>query len=121
MIDALREFADLGGPKMNQSKLEAEFDAAMMDIYVRAKSEANYTASIFHRMLDQQRGLATAKQLINDTKVSQGYTALFERGRLDLTVEAVVFDNPKWHALFDPQELAKAEKRLVAYQYIKNY
>ena len=46
--------------------LEIAFDKAMMDIYVRAKAEANYTASIFHRMLCERRGLATAKQLINE-------------------------------------------------------
>lgn len=99
------------------SKLESEFDAAMMDIYLRAKSEAKYTATIFHRMLDQKRGLATAKQLISDQNVSQGYTALWERGRLDLTVEATVVDNEKYHSLFSPDELEKASKRLKAYGY----
>jgi hypothetical protein len=90
-----------------------------MDIYVRAKTEANYPASIFHRMLIQQRGLATAKQLINATTVSDGYTALWERGRLDLTVEAVVIDNQKWHQLFEKSELAKAKRRLDDYGYFK--
>jgi 3-hydroxyacyl-CoA dehydrogenase len=104
---------------MTVSKLEAEFDVAMMDIYVRAKSEASYTASIFHRMLSEKRGLATAKQLINDSTVSQGYTALWERGRLDLTVEAVVIDNQKWHFLFDEVELQRAKKRLEEYGYFK--
>lgn len=104
---------------MSQSILVAEFDAAMMDIYVRAKAEANYTASIFHRMLTTKRGLATAKQLINDATVSQGYTALWERGRLDLTVEAMILDNLKWHALFDDAELARAKARLDEYGYFK--
>ena len=71
---------------MERSKLEQEFDLAMMDIYVRAKGEADYTASIFHGMLVRMGGLATARQLINDSKESQGYTALWERGRLDLSV-----------------------------------
>ena len=97
--------------------LEAAFDRAMMDIYVRAKTEANYTASIFHRMLSERRGRATAKQLINDRTPSEGYTALWERERLDLTVEAVVIDNPQWHPLFEPEELAKARKRLRDYGY----
>lgn len=64
-------------------------------------------------------GLATARQLINDAKDSQGYTTLWERGRLDLTVEAVVHDNPKWHSLFDPSELENARKRLNRYDYFK--
>lgn len=97
--------------------LGGAFDLAMMEIYVRAKAEVNYTASIFHRMLSDRGGLATAKHLINDLKPSDGYTALWERGRLDLTVEAVVTDNPKWHPLFEPHELARARKRLSDYGY----
>jgi hypothetical protein len=97
--------------------VEAQFDLAMMDIYVRAKAEANYTASIFHRMLSDRRGRATVKYLINDRTVSDGYTALWESGRLDLTVEAVVFDNPKWHPLFEPDEIERARRRLKEYRY----
>ena len=104
---------------MDVSKLEADFDKAMMDIYIRAKSEADYTASIFHRMLSEKRGRATAKQLINDKTESDGYTALWERGRLDLTVEAVVWDQPKWHRLFEPEEIERARKRLEKYGYFK--
>ncbi len=98
-------------------KLEAEFDRAMEDIYIRAKAEAGYTASVFHRMLSERRGVSTAKYLINDPRPSQGYTSLWERGRLDLTVEATVFSNPKWHPLFDEGELRKAEARLQVYHY----
>ena len=99
------------------NSLEAAFDRAMMDIYVRAKAEANYTASIFHRMLCDRGGLATAKQLINERTPSEGYTALWERGRLDLTVEAVVTDSSVWHPLFDTDELDRARKRLRDYGY----
>ena len=101
------------------SQLERQFDAAMMDVYLRAKSEAGYHATVFHDMLSRLKGLQTAKQLINERKVSQGYTALWERGRLDLTVEATVYDNPKWHSLFADEELEKAKKRLADYGYFK--
>ena len=104
---------------MAVSKLEAEFDAAMMDIYVRAKTEAKYIASIFHRMLVERRGVLTAKTLINDRTVSQGCTALWERGRLDLTVEAVVTDDEYWHSLFEKSELDRARKRLTEYKYFE--
>ena len=104
---------------MTISELEASFDAAMMDIYKRAKSEAGYTASIFYDMLLRKRGLLTAKQLINDRKESTGYTALWERDRLDLTVEAVVYDNSQWHPLFDDDELEKARFRLEKYGYFR--
>lgn len=99
------------------NNLEKRFDQAMLRIYQRAKAEAHYTASIFFNMLSKQRGLATAKYLINTPKPSEGYTALFERGRLDLTVEAEVIDNPEWHELFSDEELAKAKARLKQYEY----
>lgn len=98
--------------------LESQFDAAMMNIYRKAKKEAGYNATVFLQMLTRQRGLATAKQLINDRNVSSGYTALWERGRLDLTVEALVFENIEWHALFDSGELERCRKRLSDYDYL---
>ena len=39
-----------------------------------------------------------------------------ERGRLDLTVEAVIHNDPKWHALFTQEELAVCTKRLKDYR-----
>ena len=99
------------------AKLESQFDEAMMGIYHRAKVEANYPATVFHRMLVERRGLSTAKYLINAARPSEGYTNLWERKRLDLTVEALILDNPKWHPLFTPAELAKARARLSDYGY----
>ena len=98
-------------------RLMQQFDGAMMEIYRRAKAEAGYPATIFHNMVCERGGLATAKYLINSPKVSDGYTALYERSRLDLTVEAMVVENPKWHSLFSVNELAKAKKRLKDYGY----
>ncbi|MFN3717361.1 MAG: hypothetical protein ACK4UW_00505 [Rhizobium rhizophilum] len=94
-----------------------EFDAAMFDIYRRAKEEAGYNASLFLQMLTVKSGLATAKQLINAGKPSDGYTRLYEKGHLELTVEALVTENPKWHGLFTSEELARARKRLIEYGY----
>jgi len=99
--------------------LEKQFDEVMMDIYRRAKTECNYTPSIFFRMLSDKRGVATAKQLINASSVSEGYTRLFKLGRLDLTVEAVIFDTLKWHELFTNSEIAKCKARLTDYNYFK--
>jgi hypothetical protein len=97
--------------------LRAQFDEAMFTIYRRAKSEAKYNATIFLGMLHTRRGLDTAKYLINSDKPSDGYTHLYERGRLDLTVEALVVEEERWHSLFTPEELAKALKRLEQYGY----
>jgi hypothetical protein len=100
--------------------LPKQFDIAMFDIYRRAKDEAGYNATIFLRMLSDKGGVATAKYLINALKPSDGYTHLYERSRLDLTVEATVVENPKWHPLFTGDEITKAKKRLVDYGYRPN-
>ncbi|APO70126.1 hypothetical protein IE4872_PC00095 (plasmid) [Rhizobium gallicum] len=97
--------------------LERQFDGAMMAIYQRAKTEAKYNANVFLGMLSDRGGLATARYLINSASASEGYTNLWERNRLDLTVEALVLENGKWHPLFTAEELAKAKARLIAYNY----
>lgn len=61
-------------------------------------------------------GLEAAHILINSNTVSEGYTALWERGRLDLTVEAMILDNEKYHTLFSEEELAICAKRLKQYE-----
>lgn len=99
------------------SKLEKQFDEAMLTIYRRAKSEAKYNAAIFFRMLSERGGVVTAKYLINAAKPSEGYTHLYERGRLDLTVEAMVVEDKRWNPLFTADELARARKRLSDYHY----
>jgi len=98
--------------------LVAAFDEEMFRIYERAHSEAHYNASRFLHMLYEHRGLETARILLHAVNVSEGYTALWERDRLDLTVEAVIHDNPRWHPLFTEEELAICSKRLKEYRYL---
>ncbi|BCH63562.1 hypothetical protein RvVAT039_07780 [Agrobacterium vitis] len=102
---------------MNKSVIEQKFDTAMFEIYSRAKSEAKYNATVFLKMLNERGGLATAKTLINAAQQSQGYTSLLMVNRLDLTVEAMVVENARWHSLFLPEEIEKAKQRLTANQY----
>lgn len=97
--------------------LEKQFDQAMFDVYRRAKEEAKYSGTIFLQMITSNGGLRTAKTLINAARPSDGYTALFMRQRLDLTVEAVVVEDERWHGLFTDEELARARKRLRDYDY----
>ena len=94
-----------------------KFNLSMWDIYRRAKTEAQYTATRYLHMLDSHGGIETAHILINSPAVSEGYTALWEKGRLDLTVEALIFDNPKYHGLFTEHELLTVKKRLKDYHY----
>ena len=97
--------------------LAEKFEQALFTAYLRAKNEAKYNASIFYNMLNTRGGLSTAKFLINSSTVSDGYTELHRRKRLDLTVEAIVVEDERWHELFEPEELLKAKKRLSQYEY----
>jgi hypothetical protein len=102
----------------DRDALVVQFDEAMLSIYERALREANYRATRFLTMLHEHRGLETARLLIHSPAVSEGYTALYLRKRLDLTVEAVIHDDPKWHPLFTQEELAICKKRLTDNDYI---
>lgn len=105
------------GLSMTDSVLVSEFNEEMLNIYRRALSEAHYKATRFLSMLNEHGGLETARLLIHLSSVSEGYAALWERNRLNLTVEAVIHDNPKWHALFSEEELAICKRRLTDYRY----
>lgn len=98
-------------------KLERQFDQAMFEVYRRAKDEAGCNATMFLQMLSDTNGRRTAKALINAAKPSDGYTALYMRDRLDLTVEALVIEDQRWHPLFTEDELKRARRRLKDYRY----
>jgi len=91
------------------------FDRAMRSVYTRARSEAGYNAPLFLRMLSEHGPVQTAHRLLAATHVSEGFTALWEKGRLDLTVEAVVLQ-PEFRGLFTEEELETARGRLEQYR-----
>ena len=102
-----------------KNQIEIEFHEAMLDIYRKAQREEGYTASRFLQMVVEHGGLEAANILINADNVSEGYAALWERGRLELTVEAVILDNEKFHSLFTGTQLIICETRLQQYGYNK--
>jgi hypothetical protein len=88
----------------------------MKCIYRRAKDEAHYNATLFLRMLSEVGPFETAERLVTSNAPSDGFTALWERGRLDLTVEALVLQ-PRYRGLFDDDLLDAARRRLAEYGY----
>jgi hypothetical protein len=99
------------------SDVEQRFDAAMMGIYRRIKSEARYNAPRYFQLLADHPGLETARILLHAHSVSYDYITLWECGRLDLTVEALIHEHPEFHPLFTDEEREIAWKRLVEYEY----
>jgi hypothetical protein len=92
-------------------ELKQNFHQAMIDIYKTAKRDLNYTASYFIQMISELGGLETARRLLAKDELSEGFTELYLRDRLDLTMEAHVI-KPEFRPLFTPQEIAIAEQRL---------
>ena len=97
------------------AELERAFHDRMLAIYKDAKA-VGYNAARFLAMVTEHGGLETARILLRATGVSDGYTALWERQRLDLTVEALVLE-PRWTPLFTDHERQVATRRLRDYGY----
>ena len=98
------------------SELEAQFNAAMLGVYQSAKRECGYNATRFLQMLADLGGMETARRLVLSSAPSDGFTALWECERLDLTVEAVVL-KPEFTELFSEEFREAAATRLRAYRY----
>jgi hypothetical protein len=96
--------------------LPKRFHAAMVSIYERARDETGYVATRFLQMLAEHGGVETARRLISSDTPSDGFTTLWEKRRLDLTVETHVID-PAFRSLFSPSELRSAERRLSQHGY----
>jgi hypothetical protein len=96
--------------------LERGFHAAMVDVYRRARQEAGYQAGYFLQMVSEHGGLETARRLLHAPAPSEGFTALWERHRLDLTVEAIVLQ-PEFAPLFTDEDRDIARIRLREYGY----
>jgi hypothetical protein len=96
--------------------LEREFHDAMVDVYRRARQEAGYQAGYFLQMVSEHGGLETARRLLHAPTPSEGFTALWERHRLDLTVEAIIL-KPEFAPLFTDEDRDIARTRLREYGY----
>jgi hypothetical protein len=93
---------------------EADFHGAMVEVYERARDEAGYLATRYIQMVSEHGGLEAARRLLRAPTVSDGFTALWERGRLDLAVEALV-PKAQFSHLFTPEEVRIARERLERY------
>ena len=93
---------------MELEKLSHQFEEELKDKMMRAKKECKYNPTRFNQMLARLGGVATAKQLIENSiaagHTSDGYTTLLLCGRLDLTMEDSVC-KPEYKQLFSEKEI----------------
>jgi hypothetical protein len=92
------------------------FDRAVLDLIERSRSELRYNPRYFRVMVTQYGALGAARRLLHAPAVSDGFVTLWERGRLDLSVESLALD-PRFAHLFTSEELSIARKRLDDFGY----
>lgn len=88
----------------------------MVGLGRRTLKETGYNPRLFVQMISERGGLATAKHLLGGRTESSGIRELWERGRLDLTAEALAL-SPRFAELFSDEERGVARRRLDAYGY----
>lgn len=94
-----------------------EFTTFLRGKAMEAKAALDYTPVSFLQMLGSLGGYKTVGNLISRTKPSDGFTTLWEGGRLDLSVEALVAES-RWRRCFEANLLLAAETRLRQAGYV---
>jgi hypothetical protein len=89
-------------------------DEAFTEFLQRKADEAQalgYRPHLFRQMLNLQGGAATVRQLLSKGEPTEGFKRLWQLGRLDLSVEALVVESP-WRLFMDEALLRQAERLL---------
>jgi hypothetical protein len=103
-----------GPPVALTEDLMASLREAMLGIYQRSLRDTGVNHALFHQMIMERGAHATALHLVHAPKPSDGYTDLYLRKCLDLTVEALVLDS-RWTPIFGDETRQLAKKRLTEY------
>ena len=98
-----------------------EFHDAMMKNYEEANKIKSGNFTRFKKMLDEYRGVETARKLVRNSMPSVGFTKLWENDKLNLSAEFLVMETEKneWIELFSNEERAMAKKKLKEYNFFK--
>ena len=70
-------------------------------------------------MLAEHGGVETAKRLLAKSEPQEGLFELWRLGLLHESMEAVIWDNPRYHPLFTKDEIGEARRRLDELEYFK--
>ncbi len=90
-----------------------ELNRVLADGIRRCQKELSYTPSYFIRMLGERGPVETVRHLVGSATPSEGFSHLWQAGRLDLTAEYIALW-PEFSCYFGDLERAATE-RLKAY------
>ena len=94
------------------SNAEGEFHSEMTNAVEVMKRDLSYNPTRFVQMLAAHGAAEATRRLLRQGHGSEGFTRLWEAGRLDLTAEAAAL-LPWYEELFDRAERAEARRRLL--------
>ncbi len=94
---------------------EFQFERFLLDAVEQAK-KLKYQPQYFIGMIGRKGAFQTVKDLVASSSPSEGFFRLRQKGRIDLTCEAIIVET-KWRSYFDDDLLAIAEQRLTQYGY----
>lgn len=109
-------YGDVSGRERTDAAevLRRDLEKTLREANRRAGEEEGRASGRLTQLLDKRGGLGAARYFLQsrrDAAMSKGFRALMEAGRHDLTLEYVVLQ-PRFQALFTPQELEEARSRL---------
>lgn len=96
--------------------IEKDLYDDMVNIYNEASLQCNYKPIRFLQMLNSKGPVITAKELIRKHGVTYDFNRLWECGRLDLSLEALLLKD-KYKVLFTEEEIEICKNRLKEYEY----
>jgi len=94
---------------------ERGFRSELLDAVSECR-KIGYSPGRFVAMLNTRTSFEVARSLLGGSSVSEGFTTLWEKRRLDLSVEAIVL-KPEWRVHFTKEELEIARHRLAEVSY----
>lgn len=103
---------------MNNQELEKKLYYTLQSAMEELK-KLKYNPIYFIRMLNEYGAIETCKTLINQKKIHEGLYKIYTLNRLDLSMEATIYDNKEFHSLFSQDELKTIENKLKLLNYIK--
>ena len=93
-----------------------DFDKRI-DNAIKEMSKIGYKPKVFINMRIEHGTIEAIKRLIHSDEVSSGFTTLWEKQRLDLSMENII-QEPEWIGLFTVDDRSLAKKRLEKYNFL---
>jgi hypothetical protein len=96
--------------------LDSEFHRRVVTAAQQCRDDFGYNPTYWLRMIQEHGSIDAAKRLLLGPRASDGFTRLWEEGRLDLSVEFFVL-MPEFSSMFTAEELMEARRRLELYEF----